>query len=78
MKKNVAEANSYDYSLINSLKKFGGEHPKVMEERLRRMNWDFHFDTSKKKFSFRDWLLYGFERLTGIRPFEYRNYTMLK
>ena len=74
IKNNVSEADEYDYSIIDSLQKFEETHPEAMKDRLQKMNWDFHFDIAKKKFKIKDWLLYRFERLTGIRLFEYRNY----
>lgn len=77
VKQHVAEANDYDYAQIDSLKKFEGTHPAVMRERLKRMNWEFHFDTSKKKFRLKDWLLYRIEQWTGKRLFEYQNYEVI-
>ena len=77
MKKNVSAADSFDYSLISSLKKFEDTHPEVMKERLKRMDWQFHYDISKKKFNLTEWLLYRFEKLTGIRLFEYKNYEVI-
>lgn len=77
VKQHVADASEYDYAVIDSLKKFTGTHPAVMKERLDRMNWDFKWDTNKKKFKLKAWLLYRFEQLTGIRLFEYRNYKVI-
>lgn len=74
IKQNVSEADAYDYSIIDSLKKFEGTHPEVMKERLQKMNWQFHFDLGKKKFKLKDWLLYQIEKATGVRLFEYKNY----
>ncbi|MFA6261142.1 MAG: glycosyltransferase family 2 protein [Bacteroidia bacterium] len=74
MEKNVAKADAYDYSLVDSLNRFEGTHPAVMEDRLKRMHWTFEYDLSKKKFDFKNWLLYLIERLTGKRLFEYKNY----
>jgi glycosyltransferase involved in cell wall biosynthesis len=77
VKQHIAEANAYDYSIIDSLKKFEGSHPVVMAERLKRMNWNFTWNVSQKKFKLKDWLLYTIERLTGVRLFEYKNYTVI-
>ncbi len=77
VKEHVAEANAYDYSMIDSLKKFEGTHPAVMAERLKRMNWNFTWDVSQKKFKLKEWLLYTIERTTGVRLFEYKNYTVI-
>lgn len=62
---------------IDSVKKFKGSHPAVMEERIRNKNWNLQLDTRKKRFSFKDTLLYRFEKLTGKRLFAYRNYKII-
>lgn len=77
VKQNVAEANEYDYSVIDSLQKFTGTHPLVMKERLARMNWQFNWDTTKKRFKVKEGILYWFEKTTGVRLFEYKNYKQL-
>ena len=64
----------FDYSKIDSLKKFTGTHPKIMEDRINTVDWEYDQDIKTKNFTFRYRILYDFERLTGIRPFEYRNY----
>jgi len=74
IKNNISKADDYDYSIIDSLKKFNGTHPEVMKDRLQKMNWDFYFDIHKKRFMFKDWMLYQIEKLTGLRLFEYKNY----
>lgn len=74
VKQMVSSADDYDYSVIDSLKKFDGTHPSVMKERLKRMNWKFEFDFSKKKLSIKNRLLMWIEKLTGVRLFEYKNY----
>ena len=76
VKNNIAEANDYDYSVIDSLKKFEGTHPVVMTERLNKMNWNFKWNANKKKFKLKGWLLYIIEKTTGIRLFEYKNYKL--
>lgn len=77
LEKHVSQADEYDYMLIESLQKFEGRHPAVMEKRISNCDWDFHFDVRKKRFSFRKYLLYLVEKWTGIRLFEYRNYKLL-
>lgn len=77
VKSHVAEADAYDYSMIDSLKPFMGTHPSVMTERLKRMHWNFTWEAGKKKFSLKDGLLYRIEQLTGIRLFEYKNYKVI-
>jgi len=76
VKKNVTQADAFDYSAIDSLQKFSGTHPQVMNERLKRMNWRFDWDGNKKKLSVKEKILKTIEQLTGVRLFEYKNYTL--
>lgn len=67
----------WNYDEFDSLQKFTGTHPAVMHERIARQNWKTELDISKKKFSFKDKLLYHFEKSTGIRLFDFRNYKII-
>ena len=58
----------------DSLVKFTGTHPQTMHQRIKDKNWQIDFDLAKKKLSFKDWLLYKIEKLTGKRLFNYKNY----
>lgn len=78
MKQNIPPVNEFDYSQIDSLAKFTGTHPKVMHDRIARMNWKFSFDPTKKKWGWKMRLLMFIEKTTGIRIGEYRNYTMIQ
>ncbi|MBP7505409.1 MAG: hypothetical protein KA780_08175 [Prolixibacteraceae bacterium] len=69
----------FDYGgHYDALARFNGSHPRVMEERIKRLNWEAGVDITKKRMNLRYLMLYYFEKLTGIRPFEFRNYTLLK
>ena len=68
----------FDFSDFDSLEMFTGTHPEVMKKRVTAQNWKLEFDLSKKKFSFTDKLLYWFEKKTGIRLFDFRNYKIIK
>ncbi|MEO6820379.1 MAG: glycosyltransferase family 2 protein [Ginsengibacter sp.] len=77
--KNYVDENEYfNFEDFDSLAKFAGTHPHVMTERINKQNWDVKIDLSKKHFSAKDKFLYWFEQKTGIRPFGYKNYTILK
>lgn len=76
--KNVAVADEFDYSKIDSLSVFRGTHPEVMRERISSMNWKFAFDPSRKKRSPVANILYWIEDFTGWRPGEYKNYKLVK
>lgn len=75
--RHVKPTQSFDYTGIDSLARFEGTHPRVMTDRIKAQNWRFDFDPSKKRFGLKTWLLWHFERITGIRPGEYRNYTLI-
>ena len=67
----------FDFSEFDSLEKFTGTHPAVMKNRIAEKNWQIDFDITKKKFSFKDQLLYWIEKRTGRRLFDYRNYRII-
>ena len=67
----------FDYKDFDSLALFRGTHPLVMRDRIDRHSINFTFDINKKRLSFKDKMLYHFEKLTGIRLFEFRNYRII-
>ncbi|NIJ55254.1 glycosyltransferase family 2 protein [Dyadobacter arcticus] len=67
----------FNYGEFDSIKKFEGTHPAVMRDRIMKQNWKVELDISKKKFRFKDALLYWFEKRTGRRLFEFRNYRFI-
>jgi hypothetical protein len=64
--------NSYD-----SLEKFTGTHPSVMQKRIQRQNWNIELDTETKHFSLKGRLLYWIEKKTGKRLFDFQNYKII-
>jgi hypothetical protein len=74
----IAKADEFDYSNIDALDRFDGTHPKVMEERIKRINWQFDHDITKRNLSFKYRFKMFVERLTGYRIFEYRNYKVIR
>ncbi|MCS7004970.1 MAG: glycosyltransferase family 2 protein [Cytophagales bacterium] len=72
--KNIVKAETFDYSQIDSLDKFTGTHPSVMQERIRQKNWKFEHDISIKRYSLKEKLKRTIEKLTGYRIGEYKNY----
>ena len=71
------EPDFFDFNQFDSLEKFTGTHPSVMLERIANKNFHVELDIQKKKFSFKDKLLYRFEKMTGIRLFDFKNYRIL-
>jgi hypothetical protein len=74
---NIVKAEEFDYSNIDALSRFDGTHPKVMEERIKRINWKFDHDISKRNLSFKYKFKMLVEKLTGYRIFEYKNYNKI-
>jgi hypothetical protein len=68
----------FKYEEFDSLEKFAGTHPSVLKKRIDEKSWNIKFDLSKKRFSFKDKLLYWFEKRTGIRLFDFKNYKIIK
>lgn len=75
--KNVRKADEFDYSNIDVLKKFEDSHPKVMEERISRLNWKFDYDLSYNKLKAKDRLKKFLENF-GFAFGQYQNYKLLK
>jgi hypothetical protein len=74
MKQNIPQVDKFDYSAIDSLVHFTGTHPKIMQERINKMNWKFSFDPTKKKLTLKLKVLMFIEKHTGWRVGEYKNY----
>ena len=77
IKENVQETAHFDYSKIDSLARFTGTHPAVMQKRVNEINWNLDLDPTRKNFKLKKRLLHWFEKKTGIRLFEYKNYTVI-
>lgn len=69
----------YDFDKnFDSLRKFTGTHPAVIHERIKNKNWQIELDISRKKFSLKEKLLFWFEKKTGKRLFDFKNYRIIK
>jgi hypothetical protein len=80
IEKSYDENYVFDYGNAERLIKFDETHPKVFQERLKRVNWKFSFDPTElsNKLDFRRKFLGKFEDVTGIRLFAYKNYKKVK
>lgn len=67
----------FDYTQIDSLSHFKANHPNVMIERIKRINWEFNFDPSVKNLDKRTAFLQFIEKYTGWRIGEYKNYKII-
>lgn len=74
----VEAVDEFDYSKIDSLKKYTGTHPKVIQKRIEMMNWQFTFDPTQRKITLKERFSRLVENWTGWRIGEYRNYVLLK
>ncbi|MDB5275223.1 MAG: glycosyltransferase family 2 protein [Ferruginibacter sp.] len=75
----IKSSEVYDFEKnYDSLRKFTGSHPSVMLQRIKRKNWQIELDISKKKFSLKQKLLFWFEKKTGKRLFDFKNYRRVK
>jgi hypothetical protein len=78
LKEEVVSSDFFDYNdYLDSLQRFDGTHPNVMRQRVKEQNWTVDLDLSKKKFSLKERLLYWFEKKTGIRLFDFKNYRII-
>jgi hypothetical protein len=77
LEKNVGDAAAFDYSTIDSLARFTGQHPAAMQPRIKMLNWNFVYDESKKRLSFKEKLLRFTQKTFGWRPGENKNYKLI-
>lgn len=76
---NIPKVDEFDYSNIESVTLFKGTHPKVMEQRLKRLNWKFSFDPTKsKKLPLRKRILNAVFKKTGWHIGEFKNYNLIR
>ncbi|MBK6930087.1 MAG: glycosyltransferase family 2 protein [Saprospirales bacterium] len=74
----VGDSPVYTYDGTEALERFAGAHPAVMYPRINAVNWHFEGDPALSRRTCKEWLSQLFERHTGWRPGEYRNYVLLK
>lgn len=76
--KNVSKEIDYDFSGMDSLEQFEGTHPEVMKKRVTESKIQFNPASQKVKKGFKISFLDLFEKLTGYRIGEYKNYKIIK
>lgn len=77
IRKHVSTDPEFDYSEIDSLRRFTHRHPAVMQSRIEQKNWNFEPDPNVKPLSIRHQFLDRTEKITGWRIGEYRNYRII-
>jgi len=71
--KNIAKATEFDYSTVDLLTLFKGQHPEVMKKRIASQNWKFDHDISINRLSFKNEIKRGLKKYLGIN-IGYKNY----
>ena len=74
----LASADFFDFNDFDSLQKFKGTHPVIMQQRIHEQNLKLDLNINKKKLSSKNKFLYWFERLTGKRLFAFRNHRIVR
>ena len=73
----IRTGDVFNFDDYDSLQKFTGTHPQVMNERIKKAAWKIDADVTKKHFSFKNRVLYYIEKKTGRRLFDFRNYKLI-
>ncbi len=74
----IPDVTTFDYTQIHALQRFTGVHPRVMQQRIAHLNWQFSFDpTSQNHYTRKERLSRWFEKWTGWRVGEYKNYRII-
>lgn len=74
----INKEEEFDYSTIDVLDRFDGTHPKVMEDRIKNMNWKFTYDPTKNNLSLISRIIHFVEHKLNYRFGEYKNYNLIK
>ncbi len=75
------KTDAYLYKRFWGLKQYQGSHPLVMKVRIQTKGWNWDLKNSPFIFSASDLkkaVLDLYERATGRRPFEFKNYRLIK
>jgi hypothetical protein len=77
IEKNIQPSPVYNYAQnIQSLARFNGSHPAVMENYIRQKNWSFEFNTSLSSLTFKQKLKANLKKYLGL-DFSYKNYKII-
>ena len=71
---NVPDVESFDYSQVDGLSLYIGNHPEVIQPRIQKLNWKFTFDPTRQSPFLRKRILMWIEQKTSWRIGEYRNF----
>lgn len=74
---NIAKAEEFDYTNVDSLAYFNDTHPKALIHRIGQKNWKFDYDITRRNYSFKEKLKRFIHSFTGYRIGEYKNYRII-
>lgn len=74
--KTADQDEHYDYSSVDSLVHFNDSHPGVMQDHINRKNWNFDYDISFNRLSFRYKAKIFLKKYMGVNSF-YENYNLI-
>lgn len=78
VEQHIVKADEFNYlENIDALEKFTGTHPRIMQGRIAKRNWQFDYDISYNKLSLKDKLKKLAFKWFGLE-FGYRNYKVLR
>lgn len=63
-----------EFEFSGELDIFDGEHPKIMDDCIKAVDWEFRYDSSRVKHTLKAKILGKIEKQTGWRIGEYKNY----
>ncbi len=73
-----SSSSDFDFNEVDRLQRYEGQHPALMQDIIAQQNWTFNYDPSRSNMRLKDRFLNAFERKTGIRPFAYKNYRVVR
>jgi len=77
IEQHIAKAEEFDYTKVDSLTLFEETHPQALIDRIRKINWKFTHDISKRNYSLKEKIKRFVHSFTGYRIGEYKNYKMI-
>ena len=77
IRKNILPADEFDYSTIDALSVFTGTHPKVIQEHIRKRNWNFDYDLSHNRYSLKERIKISTRKYICKHLGEYKNYRLI-
>lgn len=73
----MAQDNAFSFEDYDSIRRFTGTHPQVMQHRIQQQDYDLQLDVNKKKLKLKHRIMYFIEKYTGKRFFEFKNYRVI-